>query len=141
MDRKETIGNRLAPQIDKRAIDKGRPRKRRLASSRAVQDERPFGKSYVKSLRRLKAHAVEKWKCAHFEQRASPVQLVETLRRIFKRHNVGCWRAPRHLLAVQSAKSASRGTKCHGVRDARSLQDLRSLRKTHWQCCGEAAHG
>ena len=45
MDRKEAIGNRLAPQIDKRTIDKGRPRKRRLASSRAVQDERPCGNS------------------------------------------------------------------------------------------------
>ena len=29
----------------------------------------------------------------------------------------------------QGAKAASRGTKCHGVRDARPLQDLRSLRK------------
>ena len=39
------------------------------------------------------------------------------------------------LFAMQSAKSASRGTKCHGVRDARPLQDLRSLRKILWQAC------
>ena len=33
----------------------------------------------------------------------------------------------------KSAKASSRGTKCHGVRDERPLQDLRSSRKTHWQ--------
>ena len=38
-----------------------------------------------------------------------------------------------------SAKSSSRGTECHRVRDERSLQDLRSWRKIHWQSCDVAA--
>ena len=40
---------------------------------------------------------------------------------------------------IASAKSSSRGTQCHGVRDERPLQDLRSLRKIFWQSCGAAA--
>ena len=35
-----------------------------------------------------------------------------------------CWRTRAHIL----------------LRDERPLQDLRSLRKIHWQCRGEAAH-
>ena len=33
----------------------------------------------------------------------------------------------------KSANPSSRGTKCHGVRDERPLQDLRRSRKPHWQ--------
>ena len=106
----------------------------------------------------MPAHADGARRCARAEQRArwcdswkwtSP--LVKRLHwQAFAAGDFGCGPATAgcrgvggwghsHFAPAKSAKAASRGTQCHGVRDKRPLQDLRSSRKTAKHPSGSAA--
>ena len=70
------------------------------------------------------AYADEKWRCAHFEQRARQCDSWKILRStllavLSPKATLGVALPPRGAGAAvapaKSAKAASRGTKCHGV--------------------------
>ena len=91
------------------------------------------------------AHADEKWRCAHFEQRARSCDLWRILRSIFFLKQLGCRVTP--ILPLQSANPSSSGSgmrsiTLHCVRGERICKICvlaENSEAPSWQCCGEAA--